>query len=184
MAAPKLMTVDEYFTGTPETTTPMELAFGVLRVAERSPSIRHQRALGDFLVALSRHVEQHGLGTMWLPIDVVLDEEKALIVQPDLMFVSNDRKGILQDWIRGAPDLVIDILSPEPRIGDVNERVGWYRDYGVRECWWVYQDRRDITVIEFADRRIARQQVFGARELLRSAVVPDFRRALDDITQA
>ena len=136
------------------------------------------------MVALSRHVEGHGLGTVWLPIDVVLDEEKALIVQPDLLFVSNERKRIVKDWIRGAPDLVIDILSPEPRIGDANERIGWYAEYGVRECWLVHQDRRDITVIEFANRRIARRQVFGARDPVRSTVLPDFARALHDITNA
>ena len=74
-----------------------------LRVAG-SPLTRHRRASGDLLVSLSTYVEQHRLGTVWLPIDVVLDEEKALIVQPDLLFVSNERKGIVKDWIRGAPD--------------------------------------------------------------------------------
>ena len=64
-----------------------------LRVAG-SPSTRHRRASGDLLVSLSTYVEQHRLGTVWLPIDVVLDEEKAL----------NERKGIVKDWIRGAPD--------------------------------------------------------------------------------
>ena len=64
-----------------------------LRVAG-SPLTRHRRASGDLLVSLSTYVEQHRLGTVWLPIDVVLDEEKAL----------NERKGIVKDWIRGAPD--------------------------------------------------------------------------------
>jgi hypothetical protein len=71
-AAPRLMTVDDYF-NTPETLKPMELAFGVLRVAE-SPSPRHQSAVGDFFLALDAHVRARQLGRMWLsPLDVVAD---------------------------------------------------------------------------------------------------------------
>src|SRR5258706_6912900 len=116
MAAPRLMTVDEYFR-TPETVKPAELAFGVLRVAE-SPTARHQSAVAQLFRALDRHVSERDLGQMWLaPLDVVLDQERALIVQPDLFFVSNERAWMVVDRVHGAPDLVIEVLSPNPRIG-------------------------------------------------------------------
>src|ERR1700704_3498954 len=81
--APALMTADEYFK-TPETVKPMELIYGAVRVAE-SPTPRHQSAVVHFLLALSAHVRERQLGEMWVaPLDVVLHEQKALIVQPDL----------------------------------------------------------------------------------------------------
>lgn len=182
-AAPKLMTVDDYF-NTPETVQPMELVFGVLRVAD-SPAPRHQSAVADLFRALDAHVRERGLGKVWLsPLDVVLDECKALIVQPDLLFISNECEWIVTDRVRGAPDLVVEVLSPHPRIGRTDERVGWFAQYGVRECWLVHQDRRDITVVAFANGRIREQRVSSRDEPIRSTVLPDFSLTLDGILTA
>jgi len=179
--APTLMTVDDYFTKTPETVKPMELAYGVLRAAE-SPTPRHQSAVMQLLLALNTHVSEGQLGQMWVaPLDVVLDEERALIVQPDLFFISNERASIVRDRVRGAPDLVIEVLSPHPRIGQTDERVRWFMRHGVRECWLVHQDQRSVKVIRFTDRRIAGHQIFERRERIESGVLPDFALSLDDI---
>jgi Uma2 family endonuclease len=119
---------------------------------------------------------------MWVaPLDVILDRERALIVQPDLFFISHERAFIVQDRIDGAPDLVIEVLSPHPRIGQTDERVQWFMGHGVRECWLVEQNRPSITVIEFADRLIAARQVFERREPIRSTVLSDFTASLDDV---
>jgi Uma2 family endonuclease len=175
--APELMTVDDYF-NTPETVKPMELVFGALRVAD-APSPRHQSAVVHLFRALDAHVRARGLGEVWLaPLDVVLDERKALIVQPDLFFISNDRGWIVKDRVRGAPDLVVEVLSPNPRIGQTEERVGWFGDYGVRECWLVHQHRRDLTVIDLATKD---QHVFAALERIKSRVLPEFSETLDEI---
>ena len=180
MSAPRLMTVDEYFK-TPETVKPMELAFGVLRVAD-SPTPRHQSAVAELFLALDAHVRARQLGKMWLaPLDVVLDDRKALIVQPDLMFVSNEREWIVRDRVRGAPDLVIEVLSPDPRIGRTDERVGWFAEYGVRECWLLYQNLKQVAVIEFANLRIGGRRLFGARDPIASKVLPEFAEKLEDI---
>ena len=183
MAAPKLMTVDDYFS-TPETVQPMELVFGALRVAD-APTPRHQSAVAELFLALDAHVRQRGLGNVWLsPLDVVLDARTALIVQPDLLFISNERAWIVQDRVRGAPDLVIEVLSPNPRIGTTDERIAWFAEYGVRECWLVQQARMEITVVEFANRRIRGQRVFGRSDSIGSSVLPDFCQALDRILAA
>jgi Uma2 family endonuclease len=93
MPAPKLMTVDEYFR-TPETLLPAELRFGVLHVAE-APAPRHQSAVANLFVALNAYVRARGIGRVWLsPLDVVLDEDGALIVQPDLMFISTSPRAV------------------------------------------------------------------------------------------
>ena len=180
MAAPKLMTVDEYLR-TPETVLPAELRFGVLRVAE-SPTPRHQSAVARIFRALDGYVRGRGIGEVWLaPLDVILDEERALIVQPDLMFISKENAWIVRDRVRGAPDLVVEVLSPNPRIGKTEERIAWFAEYGVRECWLVHLDRREVTVITYAARRIATRTVFGRRHLIASALFRDFAESVDDI---
>jgi len=177
VAAPTLMTVDEYFR-TPETVLPMELIYGAVRVAD-APTPRHQSAVAALFLALDRHVRERRLGRIWLaPLDVVLSERQALIVQPDLMFISDERSWIVRDRVRGAPDLVIEVLSPNPRIGETDERVRWFAEFGVRECWLVHQERREIEVVEFANRRIKGRRVSGKNDPIASGVLPEFRETL------
>ena len=179
--APELMTVDDYFSNTPYSVVPTELVYGALRVAE-SPTPRHQSAVLQLLLALDAHVRARDLGRMWVaPLDVVLNEPRALIVQPDLFFISNEQSWIVADRIRGAPDLVIEVLSPKPRIGETGERVRWFAENGVRECWLVHQDRRSVTVIRFQERREASRQWFERNDAIASAVLPDFTLSLDEI---
>lgn len=179
-AAPKLMTIDDYF-ASPETMRPAELAFGVLRVAD-SPSPRHQSAVRELLLALARHVRERKLGEIWVsPLDVVLDSGKALVVQPDLMFISNERADIVRDRVRGAPDLVIEILSPHPRIGTLNEHLRWFAEYGVKEAWIVHLDQRTVTVVDFAGGRIVRQRVMAWDDAIQSRVLPGFSLSLRGI---
>ena len=125
------MTTDEYFL-TPETMLPQELVWGRVRDAA-APTPGHQWVVGGLYIALTDHVRQHGGGAIWLsPIDVVLDRDSHLVVQPDLILVSEPRIGIVTDRVWGAPDLVIEVLSPWPRIGTLDERIAWFAQYGVR----------------------------------------------------
>ena len=176
-----LMTVDEYFTETPLTVKPAELVFGVLRAAE-SPTPRHQSMVADLFRALDAHVRANGSGQVWIaPLDVVLSVREALIVQPDLFFVSKERDWIVTDRVRGAPDLVVEVLSPNPRIGQIDERVGWFARHGVRECWLVHQDQRTVSVLQFADDREQARRTFAGHERIVSGVLPEFTASLEDI---
>jgi Uma2 family endonuclease len=176
-----LMTVEDYFTKTPETVTPMELIHGRLRVAE-SPTVRHQSAVFQLSLALHAHVTERKLGRVWVsPLDVVLSRVDNLIVQPDLFFISNERAGIVRERVWGPPDLVIEVLSPHPRIGQTAERVRWFAEYNVRECWLVHQDDRTITVLQFADDRIAERRTLARDAAIVSGVLPEFTARLEDV---
>jgi Uma2 family endonuclease len=178
--APGLMTVDEYFR-TPETVKPMELAYGKLRVAD-SPSPIHQSAVADLFRALDEHVRRRQLGKVWIaPLDVVLNARQALIVQPDLFFISNDRAAMVTDRIYGAPDLVIEVLSPNPRIGQTEERVRWFADNGVRECWLLHQLEVSLAVLRFENERVAARELFTRRQPIASSVLPEFQASLNEI---
>lgn len=176
------MTSLEYFS-TPESLLPTELAFGELVVRD-SPSSSHQAAVGSFFVALREHVRAHGLGDVWVaPLDVVLDEPRALIVQPDLFYVSRNRAGIVKKRIHGAPDLVVEVLSPRPRVGDFDRRLEWFAAYGVEECWAYHQLEQRLEIITFADARVDRRMMFEADASIASPCLPGFSLTLRQILE-
>jgi Uma2 family endonuclease len=164
------MTTIEYLE-TPETVLPRELAFGVLRVAD-SPVVSHQRVVRDLTIALTACAREHRLGEVLpAPMDVILDRDKNLIVQPDIVFVCADRAAIVSDRIYGAPDLAVEVLSPHPRIGRLHEKIEWFARYGVKECWLVDLSRRQIAVLAFAEGRVANRGLFDGIAPIESAVM-------------
>jgi Uma2 family endonuclease len=182
MAPAPMMTVDQYFR-TPETLRPAELAYGLLRVSE-APSVQHQQAVGAFHLALSRHVRQRGLGAVLLsPVDVVLDYDKNLVVQPDLMFVSQARSGILKRRVMGAPDLVLEVLSPNPRVGKLDERLDWFAKYGVQEIWLLHQVSQRFEVVRVDQDRPIRAIPTDYNQRIRSVVFPEFDGTINDVLE-
>lgn len=174
------MTTADYFQ-TPETVLPRELVYGEFRAAD-APLPSHQRTVARLFRALDDHVTALRLGEVWLsPIDVVLDADRHLVVQPDLLFVSQDRSRIVMDRIRGAPDLVIEVLSPFPRIGEMSERVGWFARYGVPECWLVHLAPRRAEVLTMGGGAVTARRTFTSRTRLVSRVLPSFSHSLDDM---
>jgi Uma2 family endonuclease len=166
------MTTAEYLQ-TPETVLPRELAYGVLRVAE-SPTANHQRVVRDLTTLLHAHARDRDLGEVLpAPMDVILDVEAALVVQPDILFVSQARAGIIGDRVQGAPDLVIEVLSPHPRIGQLHERVEWFARYGVRECWLVDLPKRAIVVLNFEGGATTSRSLVSGPNAIPSEVLPD-----------
>jgi Uma2 family endonuclease len=180
------MTTLEYFQ-TPETVLPRELAYGVLRVAD-APSTSHQRVVRDLCLLLAPFVRDRQLGEVLLaPVDVLLDFDAALVVQPDLLFVSNARSYIVSDRVHGAPDLAVEVLpapsvveaSPHPRIGRLEERVSWFAKYGVRECWLVSLAERQLVVLTLGPGGVIARKAFAPGSRIRSDVLPGLDLSLD-----
>jgi Uma2 family endonuclease len=168
------MTTAEYLQ-TPETNEPRELAYGVLRVAE-SPTVMHQRVVRRLLLALAPFVERERLGEVWCaPLDVILDFDSGLVVQPDLLFVARESATYVSDRLYGPPDLAIEVLSPRPRIGNVQERIGWFAQYGVRECWLVSLDRREVAVLTLRPGGVAEHTVYSGADIIQTGVLPGLR---------
>lgn len=168
-----ILTTAEYLQ-TAESMRVQELIFGTLRVNE-SPSFRHQHLLLELAVLMRVFVGQHRLGTVCIaPLDVILDPARALIVQPDLFFVSKQRQEILTDHVWGAPDLVVEVMSPHPRIGKVQDRIKYFAEYGVRECWLIHQLTREFEVLDLSRNGITVRQTYRGIERIRSGVLRNF----------
>ncbi len=163
------LTVDEYLR-TPETLYPHELTYGYVREAA-SPGFFHQLTVGRLYRHIANHVEETSAGIVVVsPMDVILDRQRALVVQPDLMFVAAERASICTDRIWGAPDLTIEVLSPGNPQHDRTRKVRWYRHYGVRECWLVDLAGWTIEVLDLQTVSCAR--LFVNEDVVRSGVLP------------
>ena len=166
------MTTNEYLYDTEETNRIRELAFGIVREPP-APFFSHQALVLQLARIWSDHVEPRGLGRVAVaPVDVVLDRERALIVQPDVLFISTPRLSIIRDQVWGPPDLVAEVLSHGTAARDRGEKLGWYRQYGVRECWLIDLYGNTVTVVDFSGPSPVTRAAVGA-ESIRSTVLPD-----------
>lgn len=76
-----------------------------------SPFCQHQNISRALFSSIDKYLQENPLGKVfYAPLDVILEEGQNR-VQPDLLFIKNENLGIAQDWIRGVPDLVIEIVS-------------------------------------------------------------------------
>lgn len=167
------LTVSEYL-GKEETMRPQELAYGVVREPP-APGYGHQIVVGSVYRRLDAHVRRLQLGRVVVsPVDVVLDRERALVVQPDIVFVPEARLGICKERIWGAPDLVVEVLSSATRRRDSTVKMDWYGRYGVREGWLVDPVSREITVCDLTAADRAWTVVEGS-QIVRSKVLPRLR---------
>ncbi|MCL6611500.1 MAG: Uma2 family endonuclease [Peptococcaceae bacterium] len=111
-----------------------------------SPSVIHQRIAANIEDILRGYVRENQLGEVfYAPLDVVLSPHD--VVQPDVMFISNGRRGIVTDAnIQGAPDLVVEVLSPSTGERDRTLKKKLYARSGVRELWLVNAASQTVEV--------------------------------------
>ena len=157
-----------------------ELLDGELIVAP-APNSTHQITVMELGTLLHIFVKVRGLGQVFFaPYDVVLSETN--VVQPDLLFISNERSYIITAAnARGAPDLVVEILSPSTAERDRTFKRALYARYGVREYWLVDPDTRTVTVLRLDDGTFAEVAHYGAGQTLTSPTLPGFAVNLDAI---
>lgn len=144
-----------------------------------SPTGRHQRVSMRIGRVLSNFVYGTGIGEILAaPYDVVLTEHD--IVQPDILFVADARRGLVDDEgpLRGAPDLVIEILSPSTAQRDRVEKRALYARAGVRSYWLVDLAQNSITVIDLPGDA---ENTYRLGETLSDPVLPGFALPVDEL---
>ena len=132
-----------------------ELIDGVHYVTP-SPFMPHQNVLGNLHFLIRSHLEEHRAGRVFLaPFDVIFSFFD--IVEPDLLFISNERMAILtRKHVRGAPDLVVEIGSKSTRRRDEGVKLELYERGDVLEYWVVDPDEETIRVYRRKEGRLAR----------------------------
>lgn len=121
-----------------------------------SPSVYHQKIVGQLFTALLKFVEKKQLGEVFVsPIDVVFHETDVCV--PDLIFISKENDAIIKaENIQGAPDLVIEILSPSTKKRDRELKYKRYAYYGVKEYWIIDPEKQIVEVYDLAANQLVK----------------------------
>jgi Uma2 family endonuclease len=140
-----------------------------------SPSTRHQRIVSRVHIALATHVNQHRLGEVFIaPMDVVFEDYT--VVEPDLLFIRSERASIVgEDAIHGAPDLVVEVLSPSTFYNDLRIKMNVYGRFGVQEYWIADPEKETIEQYRLAANKLGLARQFPADSTLESPLLPSFR---------
>lgn len=173
------MTYDQYRL-LPDDGKRYELIDGELLMTP-SPSSRHQRALGNLFSELRAYARAHGAGEAFVSLlDVILEEH--LVVQPDIVFVSQERRDIVgEEAIHGAPDLVVEILSPSSFYHDLRRKMGLYSQFGVEEYWIVDPEKQTLDLYVRVGNELQLSRQFACQETFESPLLPGFRLAVSAI---
>jgi Uma2 family endonuclease len=169
--APQL-TVEDY-RSLPEAGPRYQLIGGDLYMAP-APNRFHQEISRNLQVKLFLYLRATGAGKIFnSPFDVYLDETN--VFQPDLIVVLNDRLGILTEaGAEGAPNLVIEILSPKTRRLDLEQKRKAYPRFGVQELWIIDPDPRLTTQHRFCADGSVITVAISESDSLSSPLLPGF----------
>lgn len=166
-----------------------ELIKGYL-VKMPAPLDPHQVVVGELLALARLHVKRSGCLARVAPYDVRLfagePESQTTVVQPDVCIIC-DRSKIDRRGCNGAPDLVIEVLSPSTAERDRTTKVALYEEAGVPEYWIVDTELRRLEVRTFAERSLTGTQLYDlpvlhyAGEVVRSFAVEGFTVDIDEV---
>ncbi|MEQ1759444.1 MAG: Uma2 family endonuclease [Vicinamibacterales bacterium] len=149
-----------------------------------SPVMRHQVLVGALFLKIANHLEHHPIGRVLLsPFDVVLSNFD--VVEPDLLYVSNDRAGTLAGGInvQGAPDLVIEVAAESTRKRDETIIRRLYERANVTEYWIVDPEIDVVRVCRRAGEGFARPVELSreAGDVLTTPLVPGLELPLAQV---
>lgn len=149
-----------------------------------SPSALHQRILGALFFALQQYLHSHPNGLVLLsPFDVQLSNLD--VFQPDLCWFSSGRRSrVTPQRALGAPDLVVEILSPRTAHYDLQLKRPLYARDGVRELWLIDPDQHSLALYCLADDPGQPAAILLPPAVLTTALLPGFSLPLAQLFAA
>jgi Uma2 family endonuclease len=146
-----------------------------------APTPNHQLIVGNLFAVLFNYLRAHPIGKVILaPVEVYFSETN--IVQPDLVFVSNERTNIIKPaQIQGAPDLVIEVLSPGTEKRDRTVKMKTYAKFGVPEDWMAKEQSGVVEVVSLQKAHFEQAGRYGKSQKLTSPLFPGLEIPVQDI---
>jgi Uma2 family endonuclease len=153
-----------------------------------APRTKHQRISGRIFGQIFIYLKEHPLGEIYYaPLDVVFSEIDC--VEPDLLYVSHERaaRQTTEDYMEGAPDLVIEILSPSTKHVDRGVKYRLYDRFQVPEYWIVDPENEQVKVYRREEEgglllsaELSRREGTSVPRLS-TPLLPGFELSLDEI---
>jgi Uma2 family endonuclease len=155
-----------------------ELIEGVPYNMSPAPSTRHQEVSGELFAQIHGLLQGKPCKVFAAPFDVRLPEadeedwEASNVVQPDISVIC-DRSKLDQKGCKGAPDWVIEIISPSTASKDYRKKLFLYERHGVKEYWLVHPDHNLLMVYRLgADNRYERPVTYDAEDRIEISFLP------------
>lgn len=145
------------------------------------PGFEHGDLCAGLLHALYEFVKPRKLGAVVSEVGFVLRRKPDLVRGPDVAFISKEKletQGRTRKFWHGAPDLAVEVLSPEDRASEVLRKVGEYLEGGTRLVWVVDSENQRVS----AYRGLNQVRVYGAGDALSGEdVLPGFSLPVKEI---
>jgi Uma2 family endonuclease len=147
-----------------------EIIEGLVFDMTPAPSVKHQGVLMELSRQFANYLINKKCRVFTAPLDVILPESSENsedihnVVQPDLIVVCDPEK-LDEKGCRGAPDLVVEILSPSTAQKDMKLKLSLYESHGVREYWIIHPYDKTLMVLSLGrNRRYGRPQIYSDKD--------------------
>jgi len=149
-----------------------------------APTLGHQDTIGEFHLTMGLFLRTNPIGKIYLaPTDIIFSEIDVL--QPDLIFVSKEKFDILtRENIQGAPDLVIEVLSPGTEKRDRTIKLKAYSKFGVQEYWMANDIKAIVEVWRRRGKKLVLHTVLDRTQTLTTPLLPGLEISLEKIFQS
>lgn len=176
----KMLTYEDYAKLTPPDSGNYELHNGKL-ITLPTPTPQHQRISRKLSTRLDTFIESNQRGEMFsAPMDTVFTKYDTL--QPDILFIEKERLHIIGEKnIEGAPDFVIEIVSPSNSSKELSYKKYVYETSGVREYWLILPEKKQVAQYENIDNELIRIGLWSVEDVLEAKVLAGFTVKIAEI---
>lgn len=162
----------------------VELIKGFILKMSPAPSRKHQTISQNLNYKIYSYFENKNCSVYVAPFDVRLPvasaQKNSTVVQPDLCIICDQNK--LDDkGCDGAPDLIIEILSPHNSKHDVDTKFNLYQESGVKEYWIVEPEERIVLIYTLKDNKYIGLKPFSETETIKSPLFPEMKITVEAI---
>ena len=162
----------------------VELIKGCILKMSPAPSRKHQTISKNVTYKLLQFLDKKPCNLFFAPFDVRLPIKSAkkdtTVVQPDICIICDENK-LDDQGCNGAPDLIIEILSPNNSKHDLDTKFKLYQESGVQEYWIVEPEEKFVLVYTLQNDIYIGQKPFSIGEIITSKVFPDMKIEVADV---
>lgn len=162
----------------------VELIKGFIRKMSPAPSLKHQTISQNLNWKIYSFFENHPCSVFVAPFDVRLpiksSKKDTTVVQPDLCIICDENK--LDDkGCNGAPDLIVEILSPNNSKHDIDTKFNLYQESGVKEYWIVEPEERFVLVYTLQNEEYIGLKPFSEGQIIKSPLFSEMQITVDEV---